>query len=111
MTSALRFRPDLILLDVEMPGLDGGTVAAHLQEKLPKPCAPIIFMTSLVTEDEAAHPMFTAGMRVLAKPVTAGKLVQCLGELLNVAISHGPPPEATGRDVRAARPRTRKIPR
>ena len=108
---ALRFRPDLILLDVEMPGLDGGAVAANLQAKLPAPCVPIIFMTSLVTEDEAAHPMFTAGRRVLAKPVTAGKLVQCLGELLNIALSHGPSPEETRRPTRAIRPRTRKIPR
>ncbi len=111
VASALLFRPDLILLDIEMPGLDGGSVALLLQAKLPAPCAPIIFMTSLVTEDEAEHPVFSAGMRVLAKPLTAGKLLKCLGELLGIALSHPAPSAEAGRLTRANRPRTRKIPR
>ena len=91
VAAALRFRPDLILLDIEMPELDGGAVAANLHANLPEPCAPIVFMTSLVTEDEASQPMFTGGVRVLAKPLTVRKLVKCLGDLLNAAIGDRAP--------------------
>ena len=86
-TAALRmarlFRPDLVLLDVEMPGMDGGEVARGFQAEEAFRQVPIIFMTSLVTEEETAkNPMTTNGLRVLAKPVTMAKLVQCVVERL-----------------------------
>ena len=83
--TAREFRPDLVLLDVEMPGMDGGEVARGLQADAALRGLPIIFMTSLVTEEETAkNPMYTNGLRVLAKPVTMGKLVRCVAERLGV---------------------------
>ena len=83
--TAREFRPDLVLLDVEMPAMDGGQVARHLQADAALADLPIIFMTSLVSEEETAkNPLFTNGLRVLAKPVTMAKLVRCVAERLNV---------------------------
>ena len=83
--AAREFRPDLILLDVEMPGMDGGEVARCLRADAGLRARPIIFMTSLVTEEEAARQSFrTDGFRVLAKPVTMAKLVRCVAEQLGV---------------------------
>ena len=82
---AREFRPDLVLLDVEMPEMDGGEVSRNLQIDATLRALPIIFMTSLVTEEETARsPMYTNGLRVLAKPVTMAKLVRCVAERLDV---------------------------
>ncbi len=83
--TALDFWPDLILLDVEMPEMDGGEVARHLQADKTLNGVPIIFMTSLVTDEESAkNSLYTNGLRVLAKPVTMSKLVRCVAERLDV---------------------------
>jgi two-component system response regulator DesR len=41
---ALQARPDVALLDIEMPGLDGLSAAAHLRRELPK-CKVLILTT------------------------------------------------------------------
>ena len=84
LTAAGTFRPDLILLDVEMPVFSGGDVARRLRSVPGLKEVPVVFMTSLVTEGEAAGPMYTGGSRVLAKPVTMAKLVGCITDLLGV---------------------------
>ena len=83
VTAAQRFQPGLILLDVEMPAMDGGEVARALRDQQGLGKVPIVFMTSLISETEAAHNIFCNGSRVLAKPITAAKLVRCVAELLN----------------------------
>ena len=83
VSAAQRFQPGLILLDVEMPTMDGGEVARALHEQKELGKVPIVFMTSLVSEREAARNIFCNGSRVLAKPVTAAKLARCVAEVLN----------------------------
>lgn len=82
LTAAGIFRPDLILLDVEMPGLNGGDVARRLRAVPGLQKVPVVFMTGLLTEDEAAGPLYSDGARVLAKPVTMAKLVMCVAGML-----------------------------
>ena len=83
VSAAQRFQPGLVLLDVEMPSMDGGEVAQALRAHQRLSKVPIVFMTSLITEVEATRNVFCNGSRVLAKPVTVAKLVRCVGELLN----------------------------
>ncbi|WP_321864643.1 hybrid sensor histidine kinase/response regulator [Burkholderia cenocepacia] len=55
LSRAALVRPDLILLDVMMPGLDGFEVCRRLKAKPETTDIPIIFMTSLSrTEDKTA---------------------------------------------------------
>ncbi len=51
---AREFRPDLILLDKEIDGMDGGYVAARLQREPSLRGVPIAFVTGGLTRDEAA---------------------------------------------------------
>jgi CheY-like chemotaxis protein len=44
--------PDLILLDVMMPEMDGGDIAQNLSENEKTKNTPIIFLTSLITKEE-----------------------------------------------------------
>jgi len=61
--------PDLILLDIIMPDMDGIEVATKLKEDPKTKDIPIIFLTCLYTkEDEKARGHFTAGHAFIAKP-------------------------------------------
>ena len=51
----LEFHPDLVLLDVDMPVKDGGTVAAELQRHPTLGRTPVIFLTALASKAEAAN--------------------------------------------------------
>jgi CheY-like chemotaxis protein len=49
---AQNLKPDLILLDIAMPGTDGGEVAARIQSDPALDRTPIVFLTALVTKAE-----------------------------------------------------------
>src|SRR5437870_11965568 len=56
VAAALEFRPDLIVLDVIMPEMDGGDVAAAIREHPTLSKVPIIFLTATVRKSEVdAH--------------------------------------------------------
>lgn len=57
LATARDFQPEVILLDIVMPGLDGGDVTALLQAD-PLLCdVPIIIVTALVANSEAGSTM------------------------------------------------------
>jgi CheY-like chemotaxis protein len=81
LIAARFFRPDLILLDVMMPGMDGGDVAARLRADPLLRGTPIIFLTALVSNEETdGHEMLSGAETFLAKPVDIGELKQTLEE-------------------------------
>jgi len=71
---------DLVLLDFDMPGMDGGQVAMAMGSQLGDHCPPVIFLTSRAPAGAAAH--FGARLE-LNKPVKPSELyaavVQALG--------------------------------
>ena len=81
--TARHFKPDLILLDVMMPGSDGGAVAAQLRESTQFKDVPIIFLTAIVSKKETGGRESTIGsMSYLAKPVEWVQLQRCIEEHL-----------------------------
>ena len=82
LPAALQFRPDVMLLDVDMPGKCGGDLAREAASDLHLRDIPILFLTGLVSHEEAgARPLERAGMRFLAKPVEPAQLLAELGRL------------------------------
>jgi len=62
------FAPDLILLDVMMPGMDGPTTFAELR-KLPELAnTPVIFMTAKVQAHEIGQYLELGALGVITKP-------------------------------------------
>jgi CheY-like chemotaxis protein len=55
LATARRFRPQIILLDVNMPGKDGGDVAAEIRSDVDLAGTAILFLTSLVSPEEAEN--------------------------------------------------------
>jgi CheY-like chemotaxis protein len=75
---ALSFDPDLILLDVIMPGLEGSDVLVQLKSQELLQGVPVVFLTATVTPEEIWIPGETnCGHSFVAKPSS-------LDELMNV---------------------------
>jgi two-component system OmpR family response regulator len=80
--TARSFRPDLILLDLVMPQLDGAQVAAQVESDWALHGVPIVFVTGLVTRDEARNGQRIDGHRVVSKPVSSFDLLGAVEESL-----------------------------
>jgi CheY-like chemotaxis protein len=83
LAAAEEFHPHLILLDVMMPGMDGGELAAAFKANPKMKDVPIVFLTGAVTraEVEARHGG-SGGYPFLAKPLILEELVVCLKQHL-----------------------------
>jgi two-component system OmpR family response regulator len=68
------FAPDLILLDVMMPGMDGPATLAALREIPALAHVPIVFMTARVQGDEVARYREIGAADVIGKPYDPVKL-------------------------------------
>lgn len=79
LTSAEEFHPDLIFLDVMMPGVDGGELAASFQSSETLKAVPVVFLTSAVTQDEVdAGRGLVGGRPYLAKPLVLVDMIACI---------------------------------
>jgi CheY-like chemotaxis protein len=83
LTAAREFLPDIILLDVDMPGKSGGEVASDIEGEPALRHTPILFFTSLITRAEAGEREITrSGKRFLAKPVNPRVLIESVDRVL-----------------------------
>lgn len=82
--AAEQFQPDLILLDVLMPDLDGGQLASRLQASPKLEGVPIVFLTAAATKKEVYNRGGkVGGLPFLAKPVDLNEVLACLKEHLS----------------------------
>jgi DNA-binding response OmpR family regulator len=80
---AEKFRPDVLLLDVDMPHWDGGALLAELRRNPLLASTPAAFVTSLVSAGETRHRMVErGGERYIAKTLDLGMLERGIHELL-----------------------------
>lgn len=63
--------PDLILLDIMMPGMDGYAVCKTLKSQLPTRHIPIIFCTAMNDVTDEAHGFEVGAVDYVTKPVSA----------------------------------------
>ncbi|MEY8875781.1 MAG: HD-GYP domain-containing protein [Leptothrix sp. (in: b-proteobacteria)] len=61
--------PDLILLDVMMPDMDGHTVLKQLKQDARTREVPVIFVTALGAEDDEEHGLALGAVDYIVKPV------------------------------------------
>jgi two-component system, OmpR family, response regulator len=65
---ATDFAPELVLLDVMMPGMDGPSTLKALRERPELAAVPVVFMTAKVQPQEVAHYTALGALGVIAKP-------------------------------------------
>lgn len=77
--SARQFRPDVIFMDVCMPGEDGTDVAFQIQSDALLAATPLIFLTSLVSgQDANSEGIERGGREFLPKPASLAKVIACI---------------------------------
>lgn len=80
--------PDLVLLDVMMPGFDGFEVARALKEQAADHYLPIILVTALADHNSLLAGLNTHADEVLTKPVDGQELVLRIRHLLMLRSQH-----------------------
>jgi type IV pilus assembly protein PilB len=69
-------KPDLILLDVMMPDMDGYEVCSRLQNNSATAYIPVIFITARGEEQDKARAFAVGAVDYLVKPVQKGNLLE-----------------------------------
>jgi two-component system, OmpR family, response regulator len=83
LSAAEEFQPHLILLDVMMPGVDGGELATRFNSNPKLKSVPIVFLTAAVTKQEVkAGGGMVGGQCFLAKPIVLTEVLACLKQHL-----------------------------
>jgi CheY-like chemotaxis protein len=97
LKAAREFNPDLVLLDVMMPDLDGGDVAAQLKGDAKLKNVPVVFLTATVLKEEVAKKGGSiGGYPFIPKPFRS--------EVLLEQIARSLPPEAAPPPATVAAP-------
>jgi two-component system, OmpR family, response regulator len=78
---APKFKPDLILLDVMMPGMDGPTTFNALRSQSASADIPVIFMTAKAQRNEIAEYKRLGAIDVIPKPFDPMTLAQTVRDI------------------------------
>jgi DNA-binding response OmpR family regulator len=82
LEQAREHTPDVVLLDVMMPGLDGWRVAEHLLDDERTNEIPIIFLTARAEFRDRARGLDIGGVDYVTKPFNPLELAPLVRELL-----------------------------
>jgi class 3 adenylate cyclase len=88
LATALAQGPDLILLDVMMPKVDGFQVCRRLKEDAALPFTPIIMVTAMSDAKDAVTGLDAGADEYLAKPVDHQALVARVRSMLRIKALH-----------------------
>src|SRR5690242_17404313 len=88
------FGPDLILLDVMMPGMDGPTTLKKLRELPQSEHIPAIFMTAKAQPQEIEEFKQIGALDVIPKPFDPMTLAQSVREIWSARYGNAMPPQA-----------------
>jgi two-component system, OmpR family, response regulator len=81
LEAAVDFNPDLILLDVMMPGMDGPETLKGLRNFSELQNTPVVFMTAKVQPQEVQGYLKLGAVGVIAKPFDPMSLTQELQDI------------------------------
>jgi DNA-binding response OmpR family regulator len=83
---AQNFLPDLILMDVDLPDINGGQAIKLLKTSARTKNIPVIFLTAMLTREEEKEGVTVEGVNYLtiAKPIDIPKLFFEINRLIHV---------------------------
>ncbi len=95
LRSALVFEPDLFLVDVMMPGMDGLATLRALRAEATTTRTPVIFLTARIQPNEVATYLEAGAIAVLAKPFDVTTLASQVLSIWNERCVDAPPKPTT----------------
>jgi len=74
--------PDLVILDVMMPGLDGWETCRRLREQPSFGSTPVVFLSARAQDDDRARGLELGSVSYVTKPFDPVKLMELVRSLL-----------------------------
>jgi signal transduction histidine kinase len=85
LQAAEKEKPDLILLDIMMPGIDGFEVCRRLKEDSGLKDIPVIFISSLSNSTDIVKALTKGGVDYISKPFKAEEVLARVGTHLKLS--------------------------
>lgn len=79
---AAQMKPDLILLDIMMPGIDGYSICNRIKEDPALGNIPVIFLTGKDSKDDQGRSFQVGGDMFIKKPFSCERLL----EIVNIVL-------------------------
>jgi uncharacterized protein (TIGR02266 family) len=95
-----RERPDVVVTDLHMPGMDGDALCREIKGDLHLRHTPVIVATSGESADERARAVLAGADDVIAKPIRRLSLIQAVNRFLRPPPLRGLPRVAVQTPVR-----------
>ena len=82
LTLAHAEQPDLILMDIQLPGMDGLTATALLKKDLATAAIPVIALTAMAMKEDREKARMAGCDAYIAKPLRYQELLAAIDTLL-----------------------------
>ncbi|GAA4942695.1 response regulator [Actinoplanes utahensis] len=82
LTLVAESRPDLVVLDIAMPGMDGLSVCYRMHADPATAAIPVIMLSGMATDTDIDLAFVSGAEEYLSKPVNPGELVRRVSWLL-----------------------------
>ncbi|KJJ85729.1 Signal transduction response regulator, receiver region domain protein [Candidatus Omnitrophus magneticus] len=92
ISMAKREKPDVVMLDMMLPDMDGVSIARNLKSDKETKNIPIIFVSGVYYTPENKDDAFEDASFILTKPVKMKELITVIGKLTS-DIPNGMPPQ------------------
>jgi DNA-binding response OmpR family regulator len=110
LKTARRSVPDLVILDVIMPGMDGYTVCREMRNDPLLASVPVLFLTAKIRDEDRITGFRAGGDDYLCKPFNIEELTLRVRAILRRTRSQAPSPPDTSIPVDRTPDRTNNVP-
>lgn len=104
VAKALSHQPDVILLDMMMPGMNGSEVLTALSSDPSTAEIPVIFLSALGTTEDRVKGLEKGAVDYITKPAEPAELVARVGAAARSKARHSPAADRTSADSAAGLP-------
>ena len=85
-------KPDLILLDLNMPKLNGVDVLLRLRQEKRTRLTPVVMLTSSAQGEDVARAYEAGANSYLSKPLDTNRMLELIGEMTRYWLRDNQPP-------------------
>lgn len=88
LKKAKNIKPDIILLDIMMPGIDGYSICNDLKNNPGTSDIPVVFLTGKDRADDMGRSFKVGGDMFIKKPFSCERLLEIINIILMSSVRH-----------------------